>query len=867
MVMTHATGPGRPLPVPRDRFFDRDREHAAIGELLADPQVPLVTLTGPAGVGKSRLAVQVADRLRGGYVDGAAFAPFETVPAPELVLPAIAGALGVPEAGEGALYERLVDWLRGRQLLIVLDGLEHLTAAGPILADLLAACPGMQALATSRSPLRISGERELAVPPLPLPDPSTPQLAALAANPSVALFVARAQAVNRDFALHDRNAAAVAEVCRRLDGLPLALELAAARARALSVWEIRDQLDGAGGRLALLDDGARDQPERLRSLRAAIAWSDDQLPPHARALFRRLAVFTGGWDLDAALAVAGAGGLEEVWGRLGAGDEALAANGPTSPQPPAPSPSSSPSSVVDALTELLDHGLIVRVERPSLRGYTETRYAMLETIREFALERLDAEGGRDEAERRHTARCLAFAEAAATGMNGPDQADWLHRLEAEQPNLRAALLRLHRAGDCRTGLRLAAALGPFWRANGHFDDARWLRAFLELDAAERPPGREDPALAPVRAAALRWAGEIAGLQGDARTAVGYLKESLVRYRALGDRSGATAAAGAMGIALVMRGSPEAVEQSIPCLEEAIALHRELGDDRRAAFLQVYLGYAVGHLRDPERGARLTEDAEDYVRSLGEARRSEVGVGLLLRGWLALVGGDRARARGLLEECLTLAGELGSAMGEAGARAGLGWEALARGDREEAATHLQTGLDLSGRIGYRLGLAINLQGCVRLAAGGRTDRRRVARLAGAVEAFGSVGRLLLSGPLLAAYERDLAAIRDELGTTTFEAERAQGRRLRPELAVAEALALVARDAGVTGDPTRPDLPRLTPREKDVLRLLGERLANREIAETLAMCVRTVETHVQHVCDKLGVRGRRAAVDRARQLGLI
>ena len=855
MVMTHPTGPGRPLPVPRDRFFDREREQAALRTLLADPQVPLVTLTGPGGVGKSRLAVQVAERLRGAYAEGVAFVPFATVPEPVLVLPAIAGACGVPEDGEGPLYERLVDRLRGRRLLVLLDGLEHLTAAGPLLADLLASCPGLQALATSRTPLRVCGEREIALSPLPLPErTAVPNVTALAANPSVALFVARVQAVDHRFALQEGNAAAVAEIVRRLDGLPLAIELAAARARALSVGEMLDQIEGTGGRLALLEDGAQDHPERLRSLRAAIAWSHDQLPPAAQTLFRRLAVFAGGWDLDAANSVVDEGG--------GGGRRGGRGSSPSSP----PSP-----SVLGALTALLDHGLIGRVERSTGGGYPETRYAMLETVREFALERLDAAGERAEAQRRHTARCLALAEAAADGLNGPDQADWLHRLEAEQPNLRAALNRLHRAGDYRTGLRLAAALGPFWRANGHFDDARWLSAFIERDVA-RPEA--DPVLAPVRAAARRWAGEIAGLQGDARTAVDYLKDALARYRALGDRAGATAAAGAMGIALVMRGSPEAIEQSIPCLEEAIALHREQGDDRRAAFLQVYLGYAVGHLHDPARGARLAEDAVSYVRARGEDRRAEVGVALLLRGWLALIRDDRARARTLLEECLSLAGELGSAMGEAGARAGLGWEALGRGDRTQAARHFLVGLELAGRIGYRLGLAVNLQGVVCLATqaraaapvGANGDRRRVAWLVGAIEGLRGVGRLL-GGPLLAAYERDVAALRDELGATVFEAARADGRRLRLDQAVAAALALVANEAARPSEAPRPDQPRLTPRELDVLMLLAERQANREIATTLGMSVRTVETHVQHVCDKLGVGRRRDAVHRAHELGLL
>jgi non-specific serine/threonine protein kinase len=241
----------------------------------------------------------------------------------------------------------------------------------------------------------------------------------------------------------------------------------------------------------------------------------------------------------------------------------------------------------------------------------------------------------------------------------------------------------------------------------------------------------------------------------------------------------------------------------------------------------------------------------------------------MRGWLALVAGDRSRARALLEECLALAEELGSVHAQAGARAGLGWAALAAGDREAATRHLRTGLDLAGRAGYRLGIAINLQGIARLAARG-ADRRRVARLAGAVESLGGVGRLLLTGPLLEAYEQEIAFVRSELGCRVFEAERASGLRLRLDLVVAEGLALVeaAEDRATSARAgSTVDLPRLTPKEMDVLRLLEKRLSNREIADALGLSTRTVETHVQHVCDKLGAKGRRLAVERAQQLGLL
>jgi predicted ATPase/DNA-binding CsgD family transcriptional regulator len=842
MVTTSPIPPHRPLLVPRDRFVGRSAELATIDALLADPAVPLVTLTGPAGVGKSRLALRAAELRRATYSAGVAVVPLWRERSAVGVLAAIARALRCPQHGTGSLFERLVDHLQEGRLLLVLDGLDRLTDAGPILADLLAACPPVQALGTSRMPLRIAGERELPVCPLPLPIDS-----ALGENESVALFLARAWTIEPDLGLNARTAAVIAAICRRLDGLPLAIELAAAQTRALSLGEIRARLDAPTGRLALLEGGGRDLPERHRSLREALAWSYDVLPLPARVLFRRLAVCEEGWSLDLAAAL-----LRSHASADSADDPAapVAPGGPAAPRP----------AILAALTPLLDHGLVRRVGGAATGD--ESRYAMLETVRDFALDRLTREGDPRDAERRHAAGCLALAEAAAVGLDGSDRGAWLRRLARERANLSAALSRLHAAGDGLNGLRLAGALGGFWATSGRFGDARWLDVFLDLDDA----GSSDPIAARARARAMRWAGQFASLQGQHKRAIGLLRDALCHYRAVGDRGSATVVAGELAVAYLWQGSPESVDRAITFLDQAIALHREQGDERRMALLQIYQGFAIGRRRAGDGGARRIEEAEEVCRAIGGERCAEVGVALLCRGWLALAAGERAPARALLDECRALTEELGCETTRTAAVAGLGWEALGRNDRGGAIRWLRLGLTGDDRLAYRLGLAVSLAGVVTLAAWEGGDPSRIAGLVGAVEGLGVDRRLFLDGEPERAYRQAVEAIGAALGPTELERSRTAGQRTSIERAVAGALALLDGLAGgARGLP--PGAPRLTPREADVLRLLADRLMNQEIADQLGTKVRTIETHVQHVCDKLGVTRRREAVQRARELGLL
>src|SRR5215218_10261820 len=389
------------VPIPRTRLIGRETERATARAYLLDEAVPLLTLTGPGGVGKTRLALVVAQDVAGAFADGVAFIDLSPLADPALVLPAIAGAVGVTESGDSALAEVLIAALRPRQLLLLLDNCEHLLAtAAALVADLLAACPAVQILATSRAPLRLRGERELPVSPLSLPNRSA-SFADVTRADAVTLFVRRAQAVRPDFDVTEQNAGQLAEVCQRLDGLPLAIELAAAWMKVLPPPVLLGRL---GGRLLELTGGARDLPARQQTLRDAIAWSHDLLGEDERTLFRRLGTFVGGWTIEAAEAVARSGAP--------GGLDALA-----------------------ALAALVDHSLVLHEEGSA----TEPRYTMLEMIRAYAQEQLAASDEMETARDAHAAFFLAFAEAAAPQLHGPEQLAWLERLESEHDNLRAAL--------------------------------------------------------------------------------------------------------------------------------------------------------------------------------------------------------------------------------------------------------------------------------------------------------------------------------------------------------------------------------------------------------------------------------------------
>ena len=590
----------------------------------------LVTMTGPGGVGKTRLALAVADQVGDAFPDGLVFVDLAPLRDPALVLSHVAMMLGLREAAERGLVDVIHEYLRGREMLLLLDNFEHLLQAAPVAPDLLAAGPKVKILITSRAPLRVRGEREYPVPPLSLPvGAETGDLTMLEANEAVAFFVDRARAVRPDFALTADNAAAIAEICARLDGLPLALELAAARVKTLPPATLLHRL---GARLPLLIGGSRDAPERQRTLRAALAWSHDLLSPEEQTLFRRLSVFVGGWTLEAAEAVAGLGNeLDVLAGLDGLADQSLIRLDESSPEP---------------------------------------RYGMLETIREFAQEQLAASGEEATLREAHAAYFLGLAEQGKPHLYGAGQRIWLRRLEAEHPNFRAALEMLAASGDHERHLRLAANLGLFWFLHGHLAEGR---AHLERALAYAV------APTPLRAEALTGIGRIAASQGDLAAAETWLRQSEELARALDVPAVLWQAQFQRGVAAEWAGDDD---RAVSLYESALVVARERDDTQAAGVVLYALGDAAYRRGDLQTAERLGGEAVALLRSAGD--EFVLSLNLASDGQVALARGDTPRAVAAYCEARDLALGIGSDLNVANALAGFAAVAVARGDYFDAA---------------------------------------------------------------------------------------------------------------------------------------------------------------------------------------
>ncbi|MCA9878141.1 MAG: tetratricopeptide repeat protein [Thermomicrobiales bacterium] len=609
------------LPVAPTRLVGRRRELAELRQVVAGGEVRLVTLTGPGGVGKTRLALELARVLEPLFADGITFVSLASVQDPMLVMPEIAEALGVQEGGGRSLAERAVQFCRDRQPLLVLDNFEHVIEAATDLASLLAACPTLTVLTTSREALRLSGEHEYPVAPLTAPLTGEERdLASLASNEAVALFAQRARAASPDFTLTPLNAAAVASICRRLDGLPLAIELAAARVKVLPAEALLARIEK---RLPLLTGGPRDQPLRLRAMRDAIAWSYDLLDAEEQTLFRRLAIFTGGFTLEAADWVAR---WHEAT-REHAGARVVA----TLP--------------FELVASLIDKSLLLRLDS----GEGEPRFGMLATIREFGLERLSACTEAETTRTAHAAYYLALAERAEPELIGPDQGVWLARMETEHDNVRLALEWLRDHGGSEDYLRLSGALSGFWEIRGHLSEGqRWL--------AEALTGRDEVS-ASVTARALRGAGVIAREQGDYAAAAALGEDALALFRELGDTLGIALTARLLGDTASDVGD---YARAAAMLEEGLALFRALGDASSTSNMLNDLGVVARRRREFDLAARLFEESLALARAAGY----ELGVARTLSnlGHVAADQHDDARAIALYLESLELQAEVGDLRG-------------------------------------------------------------------------------------------------------------------------------------------------------------------------------------------------------------
>jgi predicted ATPase/DNA-binding SARP family transcriptional activator len=793
------------IPASPTPLIGRRHELEAVCALLRRQDVRLLTLSGAGGAGKTRLGIEAAGVLSREFADGAAFVPLAAVRAPELVVAAIAQALGVRADSGPALLEALKSALRSQQILLVLDNFEQLMAAAPLVAELLAAAPSLKALVTSRALLRISGEYAFVVPPLALPSLAAGETAAieldnLAGYAAVALFLARVRATSPAFQLSEANARDIAAICARLDGLPLAIELAAARMKLLSPRMMLARLDR---RLALLTDGPRDLPERQQTLRATIDWSYSLLDVAEQLLLGRLAVFVGGWTLEAAEAVCAG---DASWG-LGV-------------RVAAPSPHShSPSPILDGLHVLLDKHLIEQGAGPD----GEPRFTMLETIREYAQERLAERGEALVARRAHAEYAAELAERAEVEVRGPDQVAWLDRLVAEEANLRAALAWALDGGDPELGLRLAGSIMLASPATlGHLTAGRgWLERALALTAdVTGLPAAAAHARLLYRAKGLIGLGVLAAMQGDYALADAWLIECIAACQAIDEPYLLTLALGyrvmtralqgdwatamalqqeqesrsrALGNALLLsmalygkgRAASEFGDDELAraSLAESLRLSKSSGDIGAIALTSTDLGQVLMRQGDLAAARGLMEDALASARVLKEPTRIVQALNNL--GELARTLGDLHEAEARYAESLDLCRKQGNKVDAPRLLHNLGRVALHRGDIARARALFCESLELFREIGSRRGMAECFEAFGHAAfAGGRLER--AARLWGAAEALREVSRATMWAPDRAEYERDLPALQAQLDAHALSAAWAAGRALTIEQAAAEAL---------------------------------------------------------------------------------
>jgi predicted ATPase/class 3 adenylate cyclase/Tfp pilus assembly protein PilF len=722
------------LPIQLTSFIGRAREIAEVKRLVGAAR--LVTLTGSGGAGKTRLALQVAADVVECYRDGVWLAEFAPIADAALVPKSVASALSVPEQPGREVTETLVDVLRPRALLLVLDNCEHLLAAcADLTAALLRACPQVHILATSREGLGVPGETLWRVPSLSLPDVHRlPPSEDLVLYEAVRLFVDRAVATTPGFALTSENAAAVVQVCQRLDGIPLAIELAAARVKVLAVEQIGMRLDD---RFRLLTGGSRMVLPRHQTLQATMDWSYDLLSETERALLRRLSVFAGGWTLEATESACAGGAVEAA-------------------------------AILDLLTSLVDKSLVLAETR---RG--EARYRLSETVRQYGRDRLVESGETDVVRTRHRDWCVDLAERAESRFRGPEQIAWLERLETEHDNLRTALeWSKTQQGGAESWLRLAAALHWFWFMRGDFSEGReWLEGALSIETSASPS---------LRARALCGAGLLALRQSDSNAGK-LLQESLALFRELGDKWGVPYSLHHLAHVAERQGD---YERSAALFEESLALFRDVGNRWGIGWSLHCMGDVTLSRGDYGRAKALLEESLPLCREVGNT----FTLAYLLHnlGRVAEKQGDYERATALFEEGLVTARQVGNKYHIPNLQCSLASVSLRRGDYERAVTLYRQSLAPQKEIGDKLGLVQCLEGLAGVACAQR-DYEKGVRLFGAAEGLRETLAVHRAPSDQADHDQRVTSARAALGDAVFAAALAEGRAMTLEQAIEYALA--------------------------------------------------------------------------------
>jgi predicted ATPase/transcriptional regulator with XRE-family HTH domain len=628
---TGATYPSA-LPKSLTPLLGREREVEEIGSLLGQVAVRLLTLTGPGGIGKTRLSTEAARKAGGYFPDGVAFVALAPLGDAALVMPTVSQVLGLRETAGVHPLEGLCQHLRERKFLLVLDNFEHVVEAAPEVVDLLGSCPNLSVLVTSRAPLRVRGEREYSVSPLAMPDPTRmPEAEEVAEAPAAELFIERAEDASPAFELTQANAAAVAAICWRLDGLPLALELAAAQTRFLGPTALLSRLDQA-----LQAGGARDLPERQRTMQATLDWSHELLHEPEREFFRRLSVFAGGFTLEAAEDVCVAGAVEAA-------------------------------DVLVLLGNLVEQSLIVAETNQAGR----TRYRMLEPVRQYALERLHESGEEDEVRRRHVRRYLGLAEQAEPRIKGQDQGEWLDRLATENDNLRAAIGWSLESGDTRAAARFGYALGMYWVMRARHSEGRLWMAQAVARGEDLP--------AQMRAKALWALGVCVYGSGDDDWLMAISEESVALSRKAGDRRVEAYTLGMMGFASLQLGE---LERATRVLDEALEIFREQGDDWGSAHILTHLAVVPLRQGDYPQVAAYAEEALELTNKTGDRLAGNIALYLLAQA--ASAAGEQGRAARYFRDALELTFEVSDTTNAAYCLQGLAAIAEAQAEPRRAA---------------------------------------------------------------------------------------------------------------------------------------------------------------------------------------